>query len=94
MPETTNKTAMQILRDKIELRLATSQYHVVTNELMVLRNLIDTELLEVEKQHREDELVKFARYVMPDIYTDTYINKLHPINVNYWQFFIINKALY
>ena len=51
MPTPTQKTAMTILRDRIELRLANSQYHVVTNELMVLRNLIDTELLEIEKQN-------------------------------------------
>ena len=46
-----NKTAMMQLRDRIELRLANSQYHVVTNELMVLRNLIDTEMMAIERQN-------------------------------------------
>jgi len=74
MPETTQKTAMQILRDRINLRLSTSQYHVVTNELMVLRNLIDTELLAVEKQTIVDAVEWNYKSNMGEVYYNATFN--------------------
>jgi len=58
MPETTNKTAMQILRDRLLERIKSdscSEYE--ENILNEITHSINTELLAVEKQQRKDDIL-------------------------------------
>jgi len=55
MPETTQKTAMMQLRDRLQAQLRISTNKDYQDCYKQTINLIDTELLEVEKQQREND---------------------------------------